>query len=262
MIRAGIGGWTFEPWRGVFFPKGTPKTKELQYASRAVTSIEVNGTYYSTFKPNTFQKWHGEAPDDFVFALKANKFCTNRRVLCEAKPSIDRFLESGVTELKQKLGPIVWQFMPTKQFDPADFEGFLELLPATYGGAKLRHAVEVRHASFATAAFVALAAKHGVAIVFADSPKFPAIPDATGDFYYCRLMDAQESVPTGYKPAAIKSWVEAAKAWEAGGLPKGMQPIGNAAAKRKRDVFVYFIAGAKVRNPAAAMEFLKILRKA
>jgi uncharacterized protein YecE (DUF72 family) len=259
MIRAGIGGWTFEPWRGVFFPKGTAQTKELQYASRQVTSIEVNGTYYSTFKPNTFQKWFAEVPDDFVFALKANKFCTNRRVLAEAKPSIDRFLESGVTELKHKLGPIVWQFMPTKQFDAADFEGFLERLPASFANTKLRHAVEVRHASFATKAFVALAAKHNVAIVFAHAEKFPAIPDATSDFVYARLMEAQEDVPTGYKPAAIKTWALAARAWEAGGLPKGMSPLGKAAAKKKRDVFVYFIAGAKVRNPAAAMEFLKVL---
>jgi len=261
MIRAGIGGWTFEPWRGVFFPKGTPKTKELHYASRAVMSIEVNGTYYSTFKPNTFQKWYGETPSDFVFSLKANKFCTNRRVLAEARPSIERFLESGVTELKHKLGPIAWQFMPTKKFDATDFEGFLELLPPVFGGMKLRHAVEVRHESFATKEFVALAAKHNVAIVFADSPKFPAIADTTSDFVYCRLMDAQEDVPTGYKPAAIKNWVEAATAWEAGGTPKGMKTIGKAPAKKKRDVFVYFIAGAKVRNPAAAVGFLKVLKK-
>ena len=261
MIRAGIGGWTFEPWRGVFFPKGTAKTRELEYAAKAVTSIEVNGTYYSTFTPKTFQKWHDATPDDFVFALKANKFCTNRKVLCEAKPSIDRFLESGVVELKHKLGPILWQFMPTKKFDPADFEGFLGLLPATFSGTKLRHVVEVRHESFVTPDFIALAAKHNVAVVFADSPKFPAIPDPTSDFIYCRLMDTQDNVPTGYKPAAIKTWVEAAKAWEAGGLPKGMKPIGKAAAKKKRDVFVYFIAGAKVRNPAAAMEFLRVIKK-
>ncbi|HEY0302614.1 MAG TPA: DUF72 domain-containing protein, partial [Rhizomicrobium sp.] len=247
-------------WRGVFFPKGTPKTKELHYASRQVTSIEVNGTYYSTFKPNTFQKWFGETPDDFVFALKANKFCTNRRVLCDAKPSIDRFLESGVTELKHKLGPILWQFMPTKKFDPADFEGFLALLPAAFAGARLRHAVEVRHESFATKQFVALAAKYNTAIVFADSPKFPAIPDPTGDFVYCRLMDTQDDVPTGYKPAALKAWAAAAKAWEAGGLPKGMKSIAKAPPKTKRDVFVYFIAGAKVRNPAAAMAFIKALK--
>jgi uncharacterized protein YecE (DUF72 family) len=261
MIRAGIGGWNFDPWRGVFFPDGTSKAKELQYASRQVTSIEVNGTFYSTFKPPTFQKWHSETPDDFVFSLKANRFAVNRRVLGEAGPSIQRFLESGVTELKGKLGPILWQFMHTKKFDPADFEAFLALLPAQMDGVALRHVVEPRHESFKTPEFIALARKYNAAIVFADVKKFPSIPDATSDFIYCRLQDTQEDVPTGYKPAELKKWVEAAKAWEAGGLPKGMEPVGKAAAKKKRDVFLYFIAGAKVRNPAAAMEFLKIAGK-
>lgn len=259
MIRAGVGGWNFEPWRGVFFPEGTSKAKELQYASRQLTSIEVNGTYYSTFKPPTFRKWHDETPDGFVFSLKANRFCTNRRVLAEAKPSIDRFLESGVSELGKKLGPILWQFMHTKKFDPADFEAFLALLPKERDGIKLRHAVEPRHESFLVPEFVALARKHNAAIVFADSKKFPAFPDATSDFVYCRLQESQEKVATGYTPSEIKRWSEAAKAWESGGLPKGMKPLGKAAAKKKRDVFVYFIAGAKVRNPAAAMAFLKTL---
>ena len=261
MIRAGIGGWNFEPWRGVFFPEGTSKAKELQYASRAVTSIEVNGTFYSTFKPPTFQKWHAETPDDFVFSLKANRFCTNRRILAEAKPSIDRFLDSGVTELKAKLGPILWQFMHTKKYDPADFEAFLALLPKEHKGVPLRHAVEPRHDSFKTPEFIALARKYNAAIVFADAKKFPTIADPTADFVYCRLQETQEAVVTGYTTAELKKWAEAAKAWEAGGLPKGMEPIGKAPAKKKRDVFMYFIAGAKVRNPAAAIEFLKVVKK-
>ncbi len=259
MIRAGIGGWNFEPWRGVFFPKGTPKTKELHYASRHLTTIEVNGTYYSTFKPNTFRKWHGETPDDFVFALKANRFATNRRVLGEAKPSIARFLESGVSELHGKLGPILWQFMHTKKFDAADFEAFLALLPASIDGLKLRHAIEPRHASFLVPEFVALARKYNAAIVFADSAKYPKIADATADFVYCRLQNAQENVPTGYKPAAIKTWAAAAKAWEAGGTPKGMTLLAKPAPRKKRDVFVYMINGAKVRAPAAATALLKAL---
>ncbi|MBV9046448.1 MAG: DUF72 domain-containing protein [Alphaproteobacteria bacterium] len=261
MIRAGIGGWNFEPWRGVFFPEGTSKAKELQYASRQVTTIEVNGTFYSTFKPPTFQKWYAETPDDFVFSLKANRFCTNRRVLAEAKQSIDRFLDSGVTELKSKLGPILWQFMHTKKFDPADFEAFLALLPKEHKGVPLRHAVEPRHESFKTPEFIAMAREYGAAIVFADAKKFPTIPDPTADFVYCRLQETQEKVVTGYTTAELKKWGEAAKAWEAGGLPKGMDPIGKAAPKKKRDVFVYFIAGAKVRNPAAAVEFLKVVKK-
>jgi uncharacterized protein YecE (DUF72 family) len=261
MIRAGIGGWNFEPWRGVFFPKGTPKTKELQYAAKAVTSIEVNGTFYSTFKPPTFQKWFAETPDNFVFALKANRFATNRKVLADAGPSIDRFLESGITELKQKLGPILWQLAHTKKFDPVDFEAFLALLPKSLDGLTLRHAIEPRHESFKTPKFVALARKYNVAIVYAHSKKYPAIPDPTANFVYCRLQESQEAVPTGYKPAALKKWAQAAKAWEAGGTPKGMTRVGKAAPKKKRDVFVYFISGAKVRNPAAAMAFLKVLKK-
>jgi uncharacterized protein YecE (DUF72 family) len=257
MIYAGIGGWNFEPWRGVFFPKGTSKAKELQYASRQVTSIEVNGTFYSTFKPPTFKKWHDETPDDFVFALKANRFAVNRKILGEAGPSIARFLESGVSELKGKLGPILWQFMGTKKFDPADFEAFLALLPTAIDGVPLRHAVEPRHESFKTPAFVALARKYNAAIVFAHSESYVSIPDATSDFVYARLQETRDDVPTGYKPAQIKAWAEAAQAWAAGGLPKGMAAVGKAAAKKKRDVFVYFIAGAKVRNPAAAVAFLK-----
>jgi uncharacterized protein YecE (DUF72 family) len=261
MIRAGVGGWNFEPWRGTFFPKELSKAKELQYASRQLTTIEVNGTFYSTFKPPTFQKWASETPDGFVFSLKANRFAVNRRVLAEAGPSIQRFLESGVTELKGKLGPILWQFMHTKKFDPSDFEAFLALLPSEFAGVRLRHAVEPRHESFKTPEFVALARKYNAAIVFADIKKFPSIPDATSDFLYCRLQDTREDVPTGYKPADLKKWAEAAKAWEAGGLPKGLEAVGKAAAKKKRDVFVYFISGAKVRNPAAAVEFLKIISK-
>jgi uncharacterized protein YecE (DUF72 family) len=254
-----VGGWNFEPWRGVFFPKGTAKTKELHYASRHLTTIEVNGTYYSTFRPNTFQKWQGETPDDFVFSLKANRFATNRRVLAEARPSIERFLQSGVSELKSKLGPILWQFMHTKKFDAADFEAFLALLPKSIDGLKLRHAIEPRHESFCVPEFVALARKYDAAIVFADSAKYPMIADATSDFVYCRLQNAEENVPTGYKPAAIKTWAQAAKAWETGDAPKGLKLLLKPAARKKRDVFVYFIAGAKVRNPAAATSLLKSL---
>jgi uncharacterized protein YecE (DUF72 family) len=261
MIRAGVGGWNFAPWRGTFFPKGTPKTKELAYASRQLTTIEVNGTFYSTFKPPTFRKWFDETPDDFVFSLKANRFATNRKVLGDAKPSIDRFLQSGVSELKHKLGPILWQFMHTKKFDPADFEAFLALLPKEHDGVKLRHAVEPRHESFKVPAFVALARKYDIAIVFADTPKFPSIPDATSDFVYCRLQETQEKVATGYTAAEITRWADAAKTWETGGTPKGLTLVSKAPAKKKRDVFVYFIAGAKVRNPAAAMAFLKAVGK-
>ena len=175
MIKVGIGGWVFEPWRGVFYPDGLPQKRELEHASRAVTSIEINGTYYGTQKPESFRKWAAETPDDFVFALKGSRYTTNRRVLAEAGESIRRLIDSGITELGDKLGPINWQFMETKAFAPEDFEAFLALLPKTEGSRRLRHAVEVRHDSFKTAEFVALASRYGVAIVLADSDSFPLI---------------------------------------------------------------------------------------
>ena len=173
MIRVGIGGWVFEPWRGEFYPKGLPQAQELSYASRKLTSIEINGTFYRTQKPESFRKWAQETPDDFVFSLKGPQFATNRRVLAEAGESIERFFASGVLELKDKLGPILWQMAPTKKFDPDDFAGFLALLPKELAGRSIRHVVEVRHESFVTPAFVELARKFSVAIVLVESDKHP-----------------------------------------------------------------------------------------
>ncbi len=261
MIRAGIGGWTFEPWRdGNFFPKKHPKTRELEFASRKVTSIEINGTYYSSQKPASFKRWHDETPDDFIFAVKAIRFATNRRVLAEAGESVSRFVESGLSELKNKLGPILWQFMPTKKFDPVDFGEFLSLLPETLDGAKLRHAIEVRNESFLVPEFVALARKSGVAIVLADSAKYPMIADVTADFIYARLQNAQAKVATGYASAVIDKWAKRAQAWQSGGAPGDLPALAKPAAKKKRDVFVYMINGAKERAPAAAMAFLDKLK--
>jgi uncharacterized protein YecE (DUF72 family) len=259
MIRVGIGGWTYEPWRGLFFPKGHPKTRELEYASRKLSSIEINGTYYSTPTAASVKRWAEETPDDFVFAVKASRFATNRKVLAEGAPSVKRFLESGITELKKKLGPILWQFAPTKKFDAADFEGFLELLPEKQDGIALRHALEVRHESFCVPEFVALARKHNAAIVFADSQKYPAIADVTADFVYARLQSAQEKIETGYSAADLKKWAACAEAWEKGEAPKSLDLIAKAPAKKKRDVFVYMINGAKERAPAAAMGLIKLL---
>jgi uncharacterized protein YecE (DUF72 family) len=261
MIRAGIGGWTFEPWRdGNFFPKKHPKTRELQFASSKVTSIEINGTYYSSQKPASFKRWHDETPEDFIFAVKAIRFATNRRVLAEAGESVARFVDSGLSELKYKLGPILWQFMPTKKFEAADFGEFLSLLPETLDGRKLRHAVEVRHESFLVPEFVALARKFGVAIVLADSAKYPMIADVTADFVYARLQNAQAKVATGYTPAVIDKWVKRAKAWQAGEGGSDLPGLAKPAAKKKRDVFIYMINGAKERAPAAAMAFLEKLK--
>jgi uncharacterized protein YecE (DUF72 family) len=244
MIRAGIGGWTYEPWRGTFYPSGLAHARELEFASRQVTTIEINGTFYRTQKPDTFCKWAEETPDDFVFAVKAPRYAVNKRVLAEAGESIERFVASGLHELGDKLGPVLWQFAPTKKFDPADFGAFLALLPAEAKGRRLRHVLEVRHPSFQTKEFFELAAKAGAAIVLADSDDYPLIDEPTADFAYARLMQSREEEAAGYPEAELAAWRERAKAWEADG----------------RDAFVYFINGAKERAPAAAAAFLAGLK--
>lgn len=238
-IRVGIGGWTYAPWRGTFYPDDLVQRRELEYASRQLTSIEINGSYYSTFKPATWAKWRDETPDGFVFSVKASRFCTNRRKLAEAGESVERFLGQGLVELGDKLGPINWQFMATKKFAAEDMAAFLKLLPREHKKRPLRHALEVRHASFQDERFYDLARRHNAAIVFADHDEFPAIDEATADFAYVRLMRSRESVKTGYKPGDIADWVKRAKGWA-----------------KRGDAFVYFIAGAKVRAPAAAQALI------
>lgn len=259
-IRIGIGGWTYEPWRGTFFPDKWPKKRELDYAASRLTAIEVNGTYYSGFKPETFAGWAAQVPDGFVFTLKASRFCTTRKVLADAGESVQRFVGQGIVELGPKLGPILWQFMPTRRFDPDDFRAFLALLPRAHAGVALRHAVHVRHDSFAAPAFVAMCRDAGVAIVFADSIDYPAIADVTADFVYARLESAAEDVPTGYAPEALDRWADAARTWAAGGRPDGLPHVDAPAAERPRDVFVFFINGAKVRAPQGAMALIERVR--
>jgi uncharacterized protein YecE (DUF72 family) len=220
-IRVGIGGWTFEPWRGTFYPEGLAQKKELEFASRALSAIEINGTYYSTFKPATFEGWAKTAPDGFVFTVKASRFCTNRKVLAEAGESVARFVGQGIVELGDKLGPILWQFMATKKFDADDFGAFLKLLPGGHEGVALRHAVQVRHDSFRDPAFIAMCREAGVAIVFADSPQYPAIADITGDFVYARLESGADDNPLCYPEPDLAAWTEAARTWAAGGKPEG-----------------------------------------
>jgi len=259
MIRVGIGGWNFEEWRGTFYPKGLAAAKELHHASRALTSIEINGTFYRTPSRESFVKWAEEVPDGFVFSVKGPMSVIGKAVLAEAGAPLDRFFSSGVLDMGAKLGPFFWQFAPTKKFNADDIAAFFEMLPKEAGGRRLRHAVEARHASFVTPAFVELARKHGIAIVLVDSEKHPLFADVTSDFLYLRLQRTQEKIATGYKPAEIKTWAVRAKAWEAGGAPDDLKAIGKAAAKKKRDVFVYFISGAKVRAPAAALALTKEL---
>jgi uncharacterized protein YecE (DUF72 family) len=259
-IRIGIGGWTYEPWRGTFFPEKWPHKRELDYAASKLTAIEVNGTYYSSQKPATFAAWAKAVPDGFVFALKASRYCTNRKVLAEAGESIARFTGQGIVELGDRLGPILWQFMATKKFDPEDFGAFLKLLPAEQDGVALRHAVQVRHESFQTPEFVALARAAGVAIVYADSTDYPAIADVSGDLVYARLEAAVEDEPAGYPPAALDRWASAARCWAAGGAAADLPYLAEPAPGTPRETFVFFINGAKVRAPYGAMALIERVR--
>jgi len=256
-IRVGIGGWTFEPWRDNFYPAGLAQAKELQYASHHLNAIEINSTYHGTQKQTSFIKWKNETPDDFVFSVKASRYATNRRVLGEAGDSIARFLDSGIAELGPKLGPVVWQFAPTKKFEPEDLEAFLELLPDSVEGVNLRHVLEVRHESFACPEYLKLASKYKAATVYTDSPKFPNIADLTGGFVYARLMGTSEDVETGYPPKALDAWVQRLLHWADGGVPPDLARIEEKTpAAKKRDVFAFIISGAKDRNPAAARALL------
>ncbi|ATQ40924.1 DUF72 domain-containing protein [Caulobacter mirabilis] len=259
-IRTGCGGWTFEPWRGVFYPDTLKQKDELNYMSRRLRSIEINGTYYSSFKPDSWRKWRDETPDGFVFAVKGSRFTTNRRVLAEAGESIEKFMTQGMTELGAKLGPVFWQFAPTKKFDPDDFGAFLALLPRTVDGVKIRHAVEVRHDSFCTPAFPALLREHGVANIYAKHQTYPEIADVTADFVYARLQTGSDDVETAYAPAELKAWADRLQTWAGGGDPDDLPRVdpGHAPAKAPRDVFAYIIHEGKVRAPHGAEALQKL----
>lgn len=260
-IRVGIGGWNFEPWRDNFYPPGWPQARELEYASRRLTAIEINSTYYGAQKPATFAKWRRETPDGFVFSLKAIRYATQRRVLADGADSIKRFVDSGIAELGDKLGPIVWQLAPTHRFDAADLTAFMELLPAQVDGLPLRHALDVRHASFQSPDYLALARRYKVATVFTESDDYPPIPDLTGDFVYARVMRTHGDEPLGCKPEVFPALAAAARAWAVGGEPDGLPRIAPAPADTvaPRDVFIYFISGAKERAPHAAMALRRAL---
>ncbi|MBR0553018.1 DUF72 domain-containing protein [Stakelama marina] len=259
-IRVGIGGWTYPPWRGTFYPDDLVQKRELEYASRAVTAIEINATYHRLQKPESFANWAKVVPDDFVFAVKASRYVTNRKVLADAGESIETFLNQGISELGDKLGPILWQFMATKKFDRQDFGAFLKLLPASHDGLKLRHAVQVRNDSFHTPDFVAMCREAGVAIVYADSADYPAIADVTGDFVYARLENAEERYEAGYAPSALDDWTKKAESWAEGHQPRGLPTFGdNGQEVKPRDTFVFMINGFKEKAPAAAQALLKRL---
>ena len=257
-IYIGVGGFTFAPWRGVFYPVKLPQARELEYAASRLTSIEINGTYYGSQKPESFRKWAREVPDGFVFSVKGPRFATNRRVLAEAGDSIKHFYNTGVLELGDRLGPVLWQFAATKKFDEADFGKFLELLPRQMDGHALRHVVEVRHDSFRVPAFVALLRKFEIPVVFAEHATYPAIADLAGDFVYARLQKGDDGLKTCYPPKELDAWAKRFKTWASGGEPGDLPHVDpTKPEKSPRDVFAYVIHEGKVRAPAGAMELIE-----
>jgi uncharacterized protein YecE (DUF72 family) len=244
-IRVGIGGWTYEPWRGgVFYPAGLLQGRELEYAGGHLTAIEINATYYRAQKPESFAAWAATVPDGFRFSVKASRFATNRKALADGADSVQRFLSQGLARLGDRLGPILWQFAATKRFERDDFARFLDLLPDVQDGVALRHALEVHHESFCDQAFIDLARARNMAIALIDSDESPAPADsgdeAAADFVYARLQRSSDAYETGYDAAALDHWAARARRWATEG----------------RDVYLFFIAGAKHRNPAAAQALI------
>lgn len=281
----GISGWRYPPWRGVFYPPGLAQARELEFASRALPSIEINGSFYALQKPSSYAAWYAATPPGFVFAVKGNRFLTHMLKLRGIETPLANVLASGLFALREKLGPILWQFPPQLRFDAAKVEHFLALLPHDTGAAlaiarghdakmneralldidavrPLRHAVEVRHESFRDPAFIALLRKYKVALVVADTAgKWPALDDVTADFVYIRLHGDQELYASGYEDDALARWAERIRAWRAGGQPDDAQLASTAApARRKsRDVYCYFDNDIKVRAPVDARRLMSML---
>jgi uncharacterized protein YecE (DUF72 family) len=256
-IRIGIGGWVYAPWRDNFYPRGLVQRRELEYASRHVTAIEINGTWYGAQKPPTYARWRDETPEGFVFSAKAPQRITMSRTLAKTGGAIGDFL-GGIATLGAKLGPIVWQFERT--IDRDDFTAFLALLPKQAAGLQLRHVLDVRDASFVDANYLALARRHGMATVFTDSIEYPSFADITADFVYARLMRTRADIATGYPGDELDLWAGRVREWARGGDTNNLPHIGSLQVDTgKRDVFAYFISGAKERNPSAAMALLRRL---
>jgi len=253
-IRTGIGGWNFAPWRNNFYPAGLVQRRELEYASRHLRAIEINGTYYGAQKPATYAKWAAETPDGFIFSLKAPRYVTEGKRLADTGRGIDGFVFGGLAEFGERLGPVLWQFPPSRAFDAGDLAAFLDLLPRELNGRPMRHVLEVRHRSFLDERYVELARSYRIPTVFTDSPQYPSLADLTGDFAYARLMRSESHLDTGYAPADLDTWSARARTWAEGHdlseLPHSAAPLPTQAS---RDVFIYFISSAKERNPAAAM---------
>lgn len=259
-IRVGVGGWTFAPWRDNFYPKGLVQRRELEYASRHLTAIEINGTFYGAQKPATYAKWRDETPDGFLFSAKAPMRIVQAKALAKTGPQVEDFI-GGIAELGPKLGPLVWQFDRGPALDRDAFAAFVALLPREAGGRALRHVLDVRDPAFVDAAYLALARRHGVATVFTDSDEHPSFADPTADFVYARLMRSRSELADGYPDADLQAWAARAREWAAGGTPADLPYIeaASVATATRRDVFIYFISAAKERNPAAAMALLRRL---
>lgn len=236
-VRIGIGGWSFPPWRGTFYPDKLPQSKELEYASRQLTAIEINATFYSRQSRASWEKWSRSVPDDFQFAIKGSRFCVMRSRLCEGAEGIANFFAQGLDALGSKLGPIMWQFAPRRQFDRDDIAGFIDLLPHSLEGVALRHAIEPRHESYRDERFFELCRARNIAIVLDDSDDYPPIESDTADFAYARLQRMSEDVSTGYDEKALDDFARRIRQWQ----------------KSRRAAYVFMINGAKVRAPAAAM---------
>ncbi len=271
--RIGISGWRYPPWRGVFYPPGLPHRRELEYASRRLNSVEINGSFYSLQRPSSYQRWREETPDGFVFSVKGPRFVTHMKKLAGVETPMANFFASGVLALGAKLGPVLWQLPPSLGFDAGRLERFFALLPRTTGAAAalaerhderldgraltgtdadrpLRHALEVRHRSFERADFIELLSAHDVALVVADTAgKWPMLHDVTSEFVYVRLHGAEELYVSGYDPPALDDWAGRIRTWRAGGTPAEGRTLAPPAGGYERDVFVYFDNDVKVRAP-------------
>lgn len=283
VIRVGISGWTYAPWRGAFYPKGLKREEELAYAASHLRAIEINGTFYGMQRPDAFESWADQVPADFVFAVKAPRYITHILRLRDPQVPLANFIASGLLRLGIHLGPILWQFPPNFRFDPARIEPFLRLLPhdtaaalalgrkhdnklrapaalEVEGRRPIRHAFEIRHESFRCQEFIGLLQAHDVALVCADSVEWPRLMDVTSDFVYCRLHGSEELYASGYDNAALDQWAARLKTWARGEEPEDAERVGSKARSRKRDVFVFFDNDKKVRAPANAMELIRRLR--
>jgi uncharacterized protein YecE (DUF72 family) len=236
-VRVGIGGWSYAPWRGTFFPPKLPQSRELEFASQSFGALEINATFYGRQSPKSWQSWAGTAPEGFQFAVKGSRFCVTRTRLAEAGDGIASFMDQGLVALGPKLGPILWMFAARRTFDREDIARFIDLLPEQLDGIPLRHVIEPRHESFRAEAFFALCRDRNICIAFGDDDELPCIDVETADFAYARLQRMREEVDTGYEAPALDGFAELARKWQLGG----------------RDAYIFMINGAKVRAPAAAI---------